>query len=167
MRGTLVAVQPGRTIHSDQSPQGGTNVSCFPGRKLRGGTIDPRLRGTKLAADTGYYASPPIDPRKCGTSSIASDPNASPPDRSPHARDKHKQTPSHRPLFRSIPACAGRTQTLKQTRCSATIDPRVVGLTPDGGHLTGGTAGPAGRMSVWRASVRSTPRSFGSRLPAW
>jgi hypothetical protein len=45
-------------------------------------------------------------------------------------------------------------------------DPSV-GLTPDGGHLTGGTAGPAGRMSVWRASVRSTPRSFGSRLPAW
>lgn len=43
----------------------------------------------------------------------------------------------------------------------------TLGLTPDGGHLTGGTAGPAGRMSVWRASVRSTPRSFGSRLPAW
>ena len=42
-----------------------------------------------------------------------------------------------------------------------------VGLTPDGGHLTGGTAGPAGRMSVCRASVVSTPRSFGSRLPAW
>ena len=42
-----------------------------------------------------------------------------------------------------------------------------VGLTPDGGHLTGGTAGPAGRMSVCRASVGSTPRSFGSRLPAW
>ncbi len=41
------------------------------------------------------------------------------------------------------------------------------GLTPDGGHLTGGTAGPAGRMSVCRASVVSTPRSFGSRLPAW
>ena len=43
----------------------------------------------------------------------------------------------------------------------------VLGLTPDGGHLTGGTAGPAGRMSVCRASARSTPRSFGSRLPAW
>lgn len=43
----------------------------------------------------------------------------------------------------------------------------VVGLTPDGGHLTGGTAGLTGRMSVCRASVRSTPRSFGSRLPAW
>ncbi|MBV8348839.1 MAG: aminotransferase class I/II-fold pyridoxal phosphate-dependent enzyme, partial [Mycolicibacterium sp.] len=43
----------------------------------------------------------------------------------------------------------------------------TVGLTPDGGHLTGGTAGPAGRMSVCRASVASTPRSFGSRLPAW
>lgn len=42
-----------------------------------------------------------------------------------------------------------------------------VGLTPDGGHLTGGTAGLTGRMSVCRASVRSTPRSFGSRLPAW
>ena len=42
-----------------------------------------------------------------------------------------------------------------------------VGLTPDGGHLTGGTAGPAGRLSVCRASVGSTPRSFGSRLPAW
>jgi hypothetical protein len=42
-----------------------------------------------------------------------------------------------------------------------------MGLTPDGGHLTGGTAGPAGRMSVCRASVVSTPRSFGSRLPAW
>jgi hypothetical protein len=42
-----------------------------------------------------------------------------------------------------------------------------VGLTPDGGHLTGGTAGPAGRMSACRASVVSTPRSFGSRLPAW
>jgi hypothetical protein len=41
------------------------------------------------------------------------------------------------------------------------------GLTPNGGHLTGGTAGPAGRMSVCRASVASTPRSFGSRLPAW
>src|SRR4029079_12749603 len=25
---------------------------------------------------------------------------------------------------------------------------QCVGLTPDGGHLTGGTAGPAGRMSV-------------------
>jgi hypothetical protein len=42
-----------------------------------------------------------------------------------------------------------------------------LGLTPDGGHLTGGTAGPAGRLSVCRASVRSTPRSSGSRLPAW
>jgi hypothetical protein len=42
-----------------------------------------------------------------------------------------------------------------------------LGLTPDGGHLTGGTAGPAGRMSVCRASEGSTPRSFGSRLPAW
>lgn len=42
-----------------------------------------------------------------------------------------------------------------------------LGLTLDGGHLTGGTAGPAGRMSVCRASVRSTTRSFGSRLPAW
>jgi hypothetical protein len=42
-----------------------------------------------------------------------------------------------------------------------------MGLTPDGGHLTGGAAGPAGRMSVCRASVASTPRSFGSRLPAW
>ena len=44
---------------------------------------------------------------------------------------------------------------------------RAVGLTPDGGHLTGGTAGPAGRMSVCWASVASTPWSFGSRLPAW
>jgi len=44
---------------------------------------------------------------------------------------------------------------------------QIVGLTPDGGHLTGGTAGPAGRMPVCRASVGSTPRSFGSRLPAW
>ena len=44
---------------------------------------------------------------------------------------------------------------------------RYVGLTLDGGHLTGGTAGPAGRLSVCRASVRSTPRSSGSRLPAW
>jgi hypothetical protein len=43
----------------------------------------------------------------------------------------------------------------------------IAGLTPNGGHLTGGTAGPAGRMSVCRASVASTPRSFGSRLPAW
>jgi hypothetical protein len=42
-----------------------------------------------------------------------------------------------------------------------------LGLTRDGGHLTGGTAGPAGRLSVCRASVRSTPRSSGSRLPAW
>jgi hypothetical protein len=42
-----------------------------------------------------------------------------------------------------------------------------MGLTPDGGHLTGGTAGPAGRLSVCRASVGSTPRSSGSRLPAW
>src|SRR6516225_8322877 len=32
-----------------------------------------------------------------------------------------------------------------------------MGLTPDGGHLTGGTTGPAGRMSVCRASVASTP----------
>ena len=46
-------------------------------------------------------------------------------------------------------------------------EPGDVGLTPDGGHLTGGTAGLTGRMSVCRASVRSTPRSFGSRLPAW
>jgi transposase len=44
---------------------------------------------------------------------------------------------------------------------------QLLGLTPDGGHLTGGTAGPAGRLSVCRASVRSTPRSSGSRLPAW
>lgn len=44
---------------------------------------------------------------------------------------------------------------------------RRLGLTPDGGHLTGGTAGPAGRLSVCRASVGSTPRSFGSTLPAW
>ncbi|GAB4977530.1 hypothetical protein MAHJHV57_47390 [Mycobacterium avium subsp. hominissuis] len=43
----------------------------------------------------------------------------------------------------------------------------LVGLTPDGGHPTGGTVGPAGRMSVCRASVASTPRSFGSRLLAW
>jgi hypothetical protein len=42
-----------------------------------------------------------------------------------------------------------------------------LGLTPDGGHLTGGAAGLTGRMSVCRASVGSTPRSFGSRLPAW
>src|ERR1700729_111384 len=42
-----------------------------------------------------------------------------------------------------------------------------MGLTPDGGHLTGGTAGPAGGMSACRASVASTPQSFGSRLPAW
>src|SRR5215208_6252629 len=45
--------------------------------------------------------------------------------------------------------------------------PGGVGLTREGGHLTGGTAGPAGRLSVCRASVGSTPRSFGSRLPAW
>ena len=37
--------------------------------------------------------------------------------------------------------------------------PARLGLTPDGGHLTGGTAGPAGRLSVCRASVGSTPRS--------
>jgi WD40 repeat protein len=43
----------------------------------------------------------------------------------------------------------------------------LVGLTPDGGHPTGGTAGPAGRMFVCRASAGSTLRSFGSRLPAW
>jgi hypothetical protein len=42
-----------------------------------------------------------------------------------------------------------------------------LGLTLDGGHLTGRTAGPAGRMSVCRASARSTLPSFGSRLPAW
>lgn len=42
-----------------------------------------------------------------------------------------------------------------------------VGLTLDGGHLTGGTAGPAGRLFLCRASVGSTPRSSGSRLPAW
>jgi len=45
--------------------------------------------------------------------------------------------------------------------------PAILGLTPDGGHLTGGTTGLAGRMSACRASVVSTPRSFGSRLPAW
>jgi enoyl-CoA hydratase/carnithine racemase len=39
-------------------------------------------------------------------------------------------------------------------------------LAPDGEHLTGGTAGPAGRLSVCRASAGSTPRSSGSRLPA-
>jgi hypothetical protein len=50
---------------------------------------------------------------------------------------------------------------------TATLIVGTLGLTPDGGHLTGGTAGPAGRMSVCRASVASTPRSFGSRLPAW
>jgi hypothetical protein len=44
---------------------------------------------------------------------------------------------------------------------------KCLGLTPDGGHLTGGTAGPAGRLSVCRASVGSTPRGSGSRLPAW
>jgi hypothetical protein len=42
-----------------------------------------------------------------------------------------------------------------------------VRLTPEGGHLTGGTAGPTGRLSACRASGGSTPRSFGSRLPAW
>ena len=41
-----------------------------------------------------------------------------------------------------------------------------LGLTPDGGHLTGGTAGPAGRLSVCRASEGSTPRSSGSTLLA-
>lgn len=41
------------------------------------------------------------------------------------------------------------------------------GIAPEGGHLTGGTAGLAGRMSVCRASVRSTLPSFGKRLPAW
>ena len=43
----------------------------------------------------------------------------------------------------------------------------IAGLTPFGGHLTGGTAGPAGRLSICRVSVGSTPRSSGSRLPAW
>ncbi len=42
-----------------------------------------------------------------------------------------------------------------------------LGLTLESGHLTGGTAGPAGRLSVCRASVGSTPRSSGNRLPAW
>jgi hypothetical protein len=35
-----------------------------------------------------------------------------------------------------------------------------VGLTPVSGHLTGGTAGPAGRLSVCRASVGSTTPDF-------
>jgi transposase len=35
-----------------------------------------------------------------------------------------------------------------------------VGLTPDGGHLTGRTAGRAGRLSVCRASVGSTLPEF-------
>jgi hypothetical protein len=30
----------------------------------------------------------------------------------------------------------------------------VLGLTPDGGHLTGGTAGPAGRMSEYTPEFR-------------
>jgi hypothetical protein len=47
------------------------------------------------------------------------------------------------------------------------LNGKMLGLTPDGGHLTGGTAGPAGRMSVCRASGRSTPRSFGSRRLGW
>jgi hypothetical protein len=59
---------------------------------------------------------------------------------------------------------ARRTRTMTTP---ADIQTSVVGLTPDGGHLTGGTSGPAGRLSVCRASVRSTPRSSGSRLPAW
>ena len=42
-----------------------------------------------------------------------------------------------------------------------------VGLTPDGGHLTGGTAGPAGKDVRMSGGVVGTPRSFGSRLPAW
>src|SRR4249920_2772055 len=80
------------------------------------------------------------------------------------------------------PKVAGQTYCLqKLERATTTVDvPKtllkcqslsdkgsLVGLTPDGGHLTGGTAGPAGRMSACRASVVSTPRSFGSRLPAW
>ena len=56
---------------------------------------------------------------------------------------------------------------ISQIRQLITGGHAYVGLTPDGGHLTGRTAGPAGRLSVCRASVGSTPRSFGSRLPAW
>src|SRR6186713_1255000 len=41
----------------------------------------------------------------------------------------------------------------------------AVGLTPDGGHLTGGTAGPAGRMSVCRASVEVHPGVSGAGCP--
>ena len=47
------------------------------------------------------------------------------------------------------------------------VERPMLGLTPFGGHLTGGTAGPAGRLSICRVSVGSTPRSSGSRLPAW
>ena len=68
-----------------------------------------------------------------------------------------------REITGSLPA---KAETPRFTTCYLNFR-GLLGLTPDGGHLTGGTAGPAGRMSVWRASVRSTPRSFGSRLPAW
>jgi hypothetical protein len=73
-----------------------------------------------------------------------------------------RPTPSRFPAFPPEDSGATPEGLLPVVRGSG-----FVGLTPDGGHLTGGTAGPAGRMSVCRASVGSTPRSFGNRLPAW
>ena len=72
------------------------------------------------------------------------------------------------PVVLRVSAVVAATWLLSRTlRARRQLWVKWVGLTPDGGHLTGGTAGPAGRMSVCRASVGSTPRSFGSRLPAW
>ena len=86
------------------------------------------------------------------------------------AGDVHSPTPEQTPNQSSSSGITVNTRTVLSPE--ATYEPILtqcpsVGLTPDGGHLTGGTAGPAGRMSVCRASVVSTPRSFGSRLPAW
>ena len=69
--------------------------------------------------------------------------------------------------LRPIEQWAAGHQVDRKKALEATYAYARVGLTRDGGHLTGGTAGPAGRMSVCRASVGSTPRSSGSRLPAW
>ena len=69
---------------------------------------------------------------------------------------------------RGVLSCA---QATCRTRCPAPAVSRScpishhthrLGLTLEGGHPTGGAAGPAGRLSACRASVRSTPRCFGS-----
>ncbi len=93
--------------------------------------------------------------------------------RSRHQRIPHRDQDS-RPRHGRPHPCRNPAPTQLPRRMNCTPHPdrhtptRLkphVGLTPDGGHLTGGTSGPAGRMSVCRASAESTPRVSGAGCP--